>query len=239
MYDDPMKSFFSKSLKPSLGFLKKIRVSILLSAFVFRNSPQAISTFLGWIRADFKSPAPQIVKWSVLSRWGGKGCWVETGTFLGDTTLYLSKLAKLVKSIEPSQKLAADAVSRLKSLGNVEIICDLSENVLDELVAELISTGEKDFSFWLDGHFSEGITFQGPVDTPIRTELNIIGKHLQNIELVTVFIDDVRCFNPGRHEFRTYPDLKYLVNWATSNQLYWVIEHDIFIATNRNIQQHS
>jgi hypothetical protein len=234
-----MKRLFQKAPKPLLGFFKKIRVSVLLSVLVFRNSPYAASTFLGWTRAHFKSPAPQIVKWSVLSRWGGKGCWVETGTFLGDTTLYLSKLAKLVKSIEPSQKLAADAVSRLKPFGNVEIICDLSENVLDELVTKLISKGENDFSFWLDGHFSKGITFQGPVDTPIRTELNIIGKHFQNIELVTVFIDDVRCFNPGRDEYRTYPDLNFLVDWATSNQLYWVIEHDIFIATNRDISEYS
>jgi hypothetical protein len=229
-----MKRLFQKAPKPLLGFLTKIRVSILLSVFVFRNSPYAASTFLGWTRTYFKSPAPQIVKWSVLSQWGGKSCWVETGTFLGDTTLYLAKLAKLVKSIEPSQKLAADAVSRLKPFANVEIVCDLSENILDELVSKLISKGESDFSFWLDGHFSEGITFQGPVDTPIQTELNIIGKHLQNIELVTVFIDDVRCFNPRRDEYRTYPDLNFLVDWATSNQLYWVIEHDIFIATNRN-----
>lgn len=234
-----MKSLFQKVPKPFKGFLTKIRASILLSVLVFRNSAYAASSFLGWTRANFNSPAPQIVKWSVLSRWGGNSCWVETGTFLGDTTLFLSKLAKLVKSIEPSQKLAADAVSRLKPFGNIEIICDLSENILDELVSELISKGENDFSFWLDGHFSEGITFQGPVDTPIRTELNIIGKHFQNIERLTVFIDDVRCFNPARHEYRTYPDLNFLVDWATSNQLYWVIEHDIFIATNRNIARHT
>ena len=234
-----MKSLFQKAPKPLKGFLTKMRASILLSVLVFRNSPYAASSFLGWTRTNFNSPAPQIVKWSVLSRWGGNGCWVETGTFLGDTTLFLSKLAKLVKSIEPSQKLAVDAVSRLKPFRNVEIICDLSENILDELVSKLISKGENDFSFWLDGHFSEGITFQGPVDTPIRTELNIIGKHFQNIEQLTVFIDDVRCFNPVRHEYRTYPDLNFLVDWATSNQLYWVIEHDIFIATNRNIARHT
>lgn len=90
-----------------------------------------------------------------------------------------------------------------------------------------------DISFWLDGHFSGENTFQGPSDTPIRQELTTIGEHLSDFSRVSVLIDDVRCFNPSVSEYSNYPDISFLVDWAKSHKLFWTIEHDIFIATNK------
>jgi hypothetical protein len=46
-------------------------------------------------------------------------------------------------------------------------------------------------------------------------------------------VDDARIFNPGILQFESYPKLFELAEWAEHNQLFWTIEHDIFIATNR------
>ena len=46
-------------------------------------------------------------------------------------------------------------------------------------------------------------------------------------------IDDVRCFNPDHDEYKTYPPLKSLVDWAENNNLNWNIEQDIFVAKSR------
>jgi hypothetical protein len=80
-------------------------------------------------------------------------------------------------------------------------------------------------NFWLDGHYSDGITFKGDKDTPIVDELNHISMNLDRYNEVCVLIDDVRCFDPEcPYVFTGYPtpavlhfrrtpaaDLKYLL----------------------------
>jgi hypothetical protein len=85
-------------------------------------------------------------------------------------------------------------------------------------------------NFWLDGHYSGGITHQGPTDCPICAELEAIEKNLSHFAAVTVLIDDIRCFDPSIPEYADYPDVDYLVDWARKNKLRWHIEHDIFAA---------
>jgi hypothetical protein len=87
-----------------------------------------------------------------------------------------------------------------------------------------------DVNLWLDGHYSSGITFKGPQDTPIHKELDSISRNLDQFRKVCVLIDDIRCFNPRLPEYTTYPSLDMLVAWATKHKLDWHIEHDIFVA---------
>ena len=87
-----------------------------------------------------------------------------------------------------------------------------------------------DVSFWLDGHYSGGDTYQGPLDTPIREELNEISQMLDQLNSVSVFVDDIRCFDPSSQEYSQYPSRNWLAQWADQNGLNWTIEHDIFIA---------
>lgn len=204
----------------------------LLSA-LSRLGPKKLSGFRNWLRRGFASPAPQIVKWSVLRRWGGDGTWIESGTYKGETTRFLSTFSHCVYSIEPSPILAKNATRNFSANESVNIIEGLSEVELPRLLQELSQLEKEDVSFWLDGHYSAGITFQGPSDTPIVEELHAISEYLRTFTNVTVFIDDVRCFNPSIPEYASYPPLNYLSSWANSHELVWTIEHDIFIATNR------
>ena len=85
-------------------------------------------------------------------------------------------------------------------------------------------------NFWLDGHYSHGISFRAEKDTPIKEELAAIEEALPNLDSIAVLIDDVRCFYPDEFtSLNDYPQVDYLVDWARKNGFRWRIVHDIFI----------
>jgi hypothetical protein len=182
-----------------------------------------------WADREFAAPSPQAVKQVVLLRNGLRDAtWIETGTYLGETTAVLSTVAKIVYSIEPEPSLFSNAEQKFKNTSNVKIIKGLSEDVLPQLLPAISG----DICFWLDGHYSAGITFKGPQDTPIIDELAVIGRAITNACKFVVMVDDVRCFNPKHPEFTGYPSVDVLIDWAREHRLTWHIEHDIFIAKN-------
>ena len=182
-----------------------------------------------WGVASFTSPSPYFIKQACVIRNGLKGStYVETGTYMGDTTALLGLVAERVISIEPKTKLFQLAQLRFKNSKNIEIMHGTSESIFPTLIPTL----KGDISFWLDGHYSAGASYQGMKDTPIIEELNEIGKNLPNLGRVVIMIDDIRCFDPAIQGFEDYPTKSYLVNWADNNKLAWTIEHDIFIARN-------
>jgi hypothetical protein len=199
-----------------------------LGKLVFSKSHRSrIGEIRDWEKRMFAAPSPSHVKRSTLRRNGNPfSIWVETGTFQGDTTQFLADMAKIVHSIEPEPTLFRLATERFKSTPNVQLHFGLSENVLPDLLQEL--TG--DVNFWLDGHYSGGITHKGPIETPIVQELETIERYRERFTPLTVMIDDIRCFHPHIQEFSSYPDLELIIDWARKNNLKWHIEQDIFVA---------
>lgn len=196
---------------------------------------QPMSQFKPWIVGKFCSPAPNIVKWSVMERWGGNTTWIETGTYLGETTIMLAQRNQFVISIEPEITLYNNAERNLRNAKNVVLLNGTSESKLLEAINLAKEKGEADFSFWLDGHFSEGLTYLGDTASPIKFELDLIAVELSDYAFLTILIDDVRCFSGINRVVSGYPSLTYLVEYANKNDLFWTIEHDIFIMTNREI----
>ena len=192
---------------------------------------------LPWIKSGFNSPSPNVVKWHVMSKWGGTGTWIETGTYLGETTQYLSRISKYVVSLEPANKLYAEAQIKLRELKNVRIIHGSSESSIKGCLENLDYSQKQDLNFWLDGHYSVGETYIGDHKSPILYELEVIGATVDFSKSLTILIDDVRGFSRTGELKGGYPSLTYLVEWADSRNLYWVIEHDIFVMTNRVIHQ--
>ena len=192
-------------------------------------SAQGKAYYTDWAQRNFSAPSPHFIKQAVLLRNGlDHATWIETGTYLGDTTRVLSGVAKMVYSIEPEPSLFAKAEASFSTTGNVKIINGLSEAVFPELLPTLSG----DLCFWLDGHYSAGETHKGPQDTPIADELAVIADNLNRMDRVVVMVDDVRCFNPRIPDFSTYPSINFLVDWANEHALSWHIEHDIFVARN-------
>jgi len=178
-----------------------------------------------WKARNFLENSPQLVKEKVFTKYGiPDASWIETGTYRGTTTKYLSERFPHVYSIEPGLDLYKSACKRFDGT-NVTLFNDVSENVFPTLLPTL----KGDFNFWLDGHYSAGITFKGHKDCPVEDELLAIEKNFNNFSKLSILIDDVRCFWPSNSENSDYPSIDYLVDWARRMNMRWRIEHDIFI----------
>jgi hypothetical protein len=179
-----------------------------------------------WVARDYAAPSPPPIKRAVLRRNGlPDATWIETGTYLGDTTAFLATFARRVVTIEPDAAHHARAVERFRGVPGVEVVRGLSEEKLPGLLAGISGN----LCLWLDGHFSGGTTFQGPKDTPIAEELAAVGWVLPRLDRVVVLVDDIRCFQSARPG-DAYPPLDFLVDWARTNAMAWHVEHDIFVA---------
>ena len=183
--------------------------------------------YLHWVLNGYPVPAPRKVKMKVLARYGDlSGTWVESGTYLGQTSKFLAREASLVVTIEPSLELARRASKKLAKYANVRLIQGLSETQLPGILPNLSGR----VSFWLDGHASGGMTYGKPEDTPIREELRLISMNLSNWDSVCVLVDDFRGFGMRGAVKSDYPLRSELVQWADEHNLNWTIEHDIFVA---------
>jgi hypothetical protein len=126
---------------------------------------------------------------------------VETGTFLGDTTAFLSDRCSQVFTIELDPGLAERARQRFRDLSHVTVLEGDSTDLLQSVLAQL----DEPALFWLDGHFSgchEGVqTARGSSDTPLVHELQALvrWKHFTSSAIV---IDDARLLGVG-----DYPSL--------------------------------
>ncbi len=201
--------------------------------FLFKILKRKLFTFetLKWFLRGFNSPAPQWVKVKFLkSQMVTSGDWIESGTYLGDTTSSLSRLSGTIVTIEPDESLFAFANWRHRKKKNVIHLFGTSE---DQLSVSFSHVGTR-LNIWLDGHFSGDITFLGKEETPLRYELNVIENSILKFEELVVFVDDVRsCFHSS-NSGHSYPPLKFLIDWATRNNGSWLIDQDIFVAKFSN-----
>jgi hypothetical protein len=215
-----------------MNFLKKIK-STLSNLNRARKNYRRIDDFKDWADRNYAAPSPTKVKHQVILRNGlPNATWIETGTYKGDTSALLSKSSKMVYTIEPANALYEAATKRFANTKNIAVINGLSEDIFPTLLPTL--TGE--MNFWLDGHYSTGITHQGPKDSPVVEELACIEKNIANFSKLVILIDDIRyCANPESHEFSGYPKIDVFVKWANKNNLYWHVEHDTFVIKNKEL----
>jgi hypothetical protein len=195
----------------------------------YKDTVRPLRQYLSWKKRDFANQSPQFIKEKVFERNGiPGGTWVETGTFKGETTAFLSSLGGMVHTIEPAEKYYQRAKKKFSTNGLIAVHNGPSEEILPTLLPTLSG----DINFWLDGHYSAGSTFKGNTDCPILAELKSIDINRANFKRVTVLIDDIRCFGTDDANYADYPSLDELVDWARDNNMTWKIEHDIFIASS-------
>lgn len=188
-----------------------------------------LSGLRDWQRRGWSDNAPQFVKEAILRKYAVPGAtWVETGTFMGKTTRFLSGLAPMVYTIEPAPKLFQRAVRKFAANDGVQVLNGTSETVMPDLLPKLSG----DICFWLDGHYSAGQTYKGPVDCPVAGELAAIEANLTNFGNVSILIDDIRLFLDSNHTYEDYPSVNSLVDWGRKYGFEWRVEQDIFILRN-------
>jgi len=156
---------------------------------------------------------------------------VETGTYLGDTTAALSGFFNKIYTFEISKELVELAKIRFENDKHIEII----EGDSGEGLGEVLSKINEKTIFWLDGHYSEGFLYSKRynLDTPVIKEIETIFKSnigtLNNI----ILIDDAFEFD-GTRGYPTIEELKLLVNTFVDNYDVYV-KYNIVFVTPRNI----
>jgi hypothetical protein len=127
---------------------------------------------------------------------------VESGTYLGDMVALLLPYVEEVHTIELSPELHGRAVERFRADPNVHL--HLGDSGV--LLAEVLEGLDDPAVIYLDGHYSEGVTSRGALDTAVREELRAIAE---SSERHAVIIDDARGFGvwpdyPSTEEIATF-----------------------------------
>jgi hypothetical protein len=106
-----------------------------------------------------------------------------------------------IYSIELGLDLYERARERFAKFSHIKIVHGDSSVALGQILDEVSQPA----LFWLDGHYSEGITARGDLETPIRRELELIFSHPINDHVV--LIDDAREFS-GERDYPTINEVR-------------------------------
>lgn len=163
-----------------------------------------------WIASGKPVPPPDFYKHQTIKSYGERfdlDTLIETGTYLGTTVWAVRNYFSRIVSIELGQELYEKAKKMFEDYEHISIIKGDSGEVLP-IVLELII--DKPCLFWLDGHYSAGITACGDLQTPIIQEIEAIFAH--PIKQHVILIDDARLF-VGKDD---YPQLDEFVQYIKS-----------------------
>ncbi len=201
------KRFLSE---PMLKYVKFKQDKALLKNKIdnkIRNKIKMYSSVIKWFLHGRSVPLPYSIKRKMLKRviktYVRKyniNVFIETGTFYGDTTWAMRKFFKKIYSIELSEYLFRKSKERFEKFNNIEILHGDSSKVLPKVLSQI----NEPALFWLDGHYSGGVTVKGDKESPILEELEVIFScNLEHILL----IDDARLFD-GTSDYPTIETLE-------------------------------
>ena len=124
---------------------------------------------------------------------------VETGTYMGDMLYMMSPLFHRLYSIELSPLFYQRAKKRFRTNDKIHLLQGDSASCLHGLVEQL----NEPVLFWLDGHYSGGLTALGSKECPVLEELTAV---LKSPYLHVIVIDDARLF-VGANDYPTLDEL--------------------------------
>lgn len=116
---------------------------------------------------------------------------VETGTWLAETSVMASQLFETVHTIEIKDEFCNNARRLHRDKKNIYFHLGDSSILMPLLCKKMTSN----VVFFLDGHWSAGNTGRGKKDCPLYEELTAIMDNLQQEALIIV--DDCRLFGKG------------------------------------------
>jgi|TARA_B100002019_G_scaffold293350_1_gene320334 hypothetical protein len=122
---------------------------------------------------------------------------VETGTAYGQTLQQIQPYFEKIFTVEISQKLWEWLHPQIRQFENVEHVLGDS---LVEIPKFLKTLDENDkVFFWLDAHWSQGLSDKNHLDVPLIEECVIIDEQYKS-DTAIVAIDDVRMFETNINE---------------------------------------
>jgi hypothetical protein len=181
-----------------------------------------------WVDAGCEGAAPHRVKQGLVRSYARRyrcRVLVETGTYLGEMVHAMRHDFDRIFTIEVDEALAKMARRRFAGRANVCVLQGDSAVVIADVLREL----REPALFWLDGHYSGGITGMGAKETPIVEEVEAIFAHA--VKEHVLLIDDARCFGT----LPDYPTLEAFREKVARERpdLVWELVHDIIRLTPR------
>lgn len=176
---------------------------------------------LKWKMKGSPLPPPHPVKQKTIIHYAKKfslRTLIESGTYEGTMIQAMADHFDLIYSIELSKNLHDLARERFKNYGHIKLIQGDSGVEIGKIIPSLTTPT----IFWLDGHFSSGITAKGVSSTPILEEINhILSSKISHV----ILVDDARLFGSEPD----YPTINYLKELMHSYDI--DVINDIIIAT--------
>ncbi len=203
--------------------LRKLPAPVRNRVYSYGNIIFKSSVVAKWEKNGRPLPPPHQVKQRVIEEYrmlSGNKIFIETGTFLGDMIEAQKRNFNVLYSIEVEESLWQNAVKRFAGKKHIHIVKGDSAKVLPEITKQL----DAGAVFWLDGHYSGGVTGKGDLNCPIYGEVDAAFQ-LKKLNHV-LLIDDARCFD-GTNE---YPTIEALTGYVkASNEKYNVVVKDDII----------
>lgn len=186
--------------------------------FCVRHLPQLA-------RRGWSAPMPPLLKRAFLrgiARDAEARNFVETGTYLGDTTWEYRNDFDRIDSIEVEPYLHEQAARRFRGFNHITIHRGDSSVVLPEIIPSL--RGKT--LYWIDGHYSAGITGAGKSHCPVFAEIQAI--FTLSRDPCVIVIDDARCFGTDP----AYPridDVRSQVAQLSNGRAALAVENDMIV----------
>lgn len=204
--------------------IKKI---IPLKIIDYRISLINEKSYKKWLKDGPLIPTHPVAKQKLLLEYKQKynlNTLIETGTCYGHTIDALKRNFQKIISIEISQSLFELAKQKFKNIKNISLFLGDSGEMLPTILKDI----QEPCLFWLDGHYSDGPTSKGELNTPIFKEIDAVYKSRTDH---VILIDDARLFN-GEDDYPTLENFKtFLMKHNPKVNL--TIKDDIIIITNR------
>lgn len=185
------------------NLIKNILPNFLLNWHLKKTSKKLIKE---WEKNGKKGVAPQLIKQTIITDYQRAfrlSTFIETGTYLGDMVFAQKYFFQNLISIELDEKLYEKAKARFKNDKHIKLYQGDSGVILQTVLKEINCP----CLFWLDGHYSGGITSKGTLNTPILAELNTVLTQPYNH---VVLIDDARLFT-GENDYPTIEEIRQFV----------------------------
>jgi len=171
----------------------------------------------GWKGQRTATKVPRLIKERTVAEYARRfspRVFVETGTFRGDMLFSNRRRFDRLYSVELDPALYQAAVRRFARHPQVSLRHGDSGQMLPAILAELAEPA----LFWLDAHYSGGVTARGAIDTPIVQEMERIFTH--PVRGHVVLVDDA-------HEFvgaNGYPTMDEFEAYVKERRPEWTVE---------------
>lgn len=176
-----------------------------------------------WYKSNKATVVPHRIKQQTVLEYAQRfslATLIETGTYLGFMVNATKRKFRRIHSIELDDQLYYRARKKFSGYKHISIHQGDSSRVLPMILTQI----QEPCLFWLDAHYSGGITARGEHETPIVEELRCILSHPLAINHV-ILIDDARNF-VGANDYPTLKGLNEMVS-AQCLSLRAYIENDI------------